>query len=286
MLGAKVGGRGGIARLESTSDHPWTVDDLRLEDDLRNAMQSGRGLFPVFQPIVRLSDRKVVGYEALVRWQHPERGLLMPGEFIGLAEKTGLIVPLGWWMLDTVCSVFAAEKLDGWVSINVAGAQLGKGELVPTVARALEVSGLRPWQLHLEITESQLVNPTPQLLDELAMLHVLGVALALDDFGTGYSSVALLRDLNIHTIKIDFSFTSYIDTQPRIASIVKGLIAFCQQLGILVIAEGVEMLAQDELLRAFNCQFGQGFLYGHPDSLQRSGAPKDVTGGRVSPKSM
>jgi diguanylate cyclase (GGDEF)-like protein len=270
MQSAKSGGRGGIARVETTRVQPWTVDDLQLEDDLRAAIRGGRELVPVFQPIVRLSDRKVMGYEALVRWQHPERGLLEPGRFIELAERTGLIVPLGWWMLEAACGEFARSNVDGWVAVNVAGAQLGKGDLVPAVLAALERFDLRPWQLHLEITESQLVNPTPALLQELAALHSLGVAVALDDFGTGYSSVALLRDLNIHTIKIDLSFTRHMVTRPRDAGIVRGLVAFCRQLGIDVVAEGVESLEQAALLQEFSCPQAQGFLYGRPGPIERS----------------
>ncbi len=128
MSGAKVAGRGAVARFNPTRHYEWTIDDLELEDDLRSAIRTGEGLFPEFQPIVRLSDRKVVGHEALVRWHHPIRGLLSPGEFIGLAERTGLINSLGWWMLDAVCATFAASKSEGWVAVNVAGAQLGRGE--------------------------------------------------------------------------------------------------------------------------------------------------------------
>ncbi len=267
MSGAKVAGRGSIARFNPTRQYEWTIDALELEDNLRSAIRTGDGLFPEFQPIVRLSDRHVVGYEALVRWHHPSRGRLSPGEFIGLAERTGLINSLGWWMLDAVCRTFAASRSDGWVAVNVAGAQLGRGELVPSVVRALDESGLSPSQLHLEITESQLVDPTPEILAELAAIHVLGVAVALDDFGTGYSSVALLRDLNIHTIKIDLSFTSQIETKPRSAAIVRGLIAFCDQLGIDVVAEGIETPGQERLLLDYRCPHGQGFLYGRPQSL-------------------
>ncbi len=268
MSGAKVTGRGAIARFNPARHYEWTIDDLELEDDLRSAIRSGEGLFPEFQPIVRLNDRHVVGYEALVRWSHPHRGRLNPGDFIGLAERTGLITSLGWWMLDAVCTTFAASRSEGWVAVNVAGAQLGRGELVPSVVRALEVSGLRASQLHLEITESQLVDPTPEILAELAAIHTLGVPVALDDFGTGYSSVALLRDLNIHTIKIDMSFTSQIETKPRSAAIVRGLIAFCDQLGIDVVAEGVETTAQETLLLDYRCPHGQGYLYGRPHVLE------------------
>ncbi len=253
MQGAKAGGRGGIARFDLSTVKPWTIADLQMEDDLRTAIRAGDELFALFQPIVRLGDRKIVGYEALVRWQHPTRGLLQPGSFIDLAERTGLIVPLGWWMIDAACFEFARLHVDGWVAVNVAGAQLGMGELVPEILRALEKYDLRPWQLHLEITESQLVNPTPMLLQELSTLHTLGVAVSLDDFGTGYSSVALLRDLNIHTIKIDLSFTRHMVTRPRDAGIVRGLIAFCRQLGIDVVAEGVETADQEALLREFHC---------------------------------
>ena len=267
MLSAKAGNRGGIAELMKTYTTPWTLDDLELEDDLRKAIRSGEGLFPVFQPIVRLSDRSVVGLESLVRWRHPQRGLLHPGQFIGLAERTGLIVPLGWWMLDQACKTFAASGMDCWLAVNVAGSQLGKGMLVPAVLRTLQESGLQPWQLHIEITESQLVEPSPSLLEELSSLHTIGIPVALDDFGTGYSSVALLRDLNIHTIKIDMSFTRHIVTRPRVAALVRGLVEFCRQLEVDVVAEGVETSEQESLLRQFGCPNAQGYLYARPSTI-------------------
>jgi diguanylate cyclase (GGDEF)-like protein len=263
MLKAKRGGPGRVATFEPGLDHPWTLADLALEADLRAALRTGEGLQPYFQPIVRLGDGETVGYEALIRWHHPTRGLLTPGDFIPLAETTGLIGPLGWWMLDQACRC-VVELDDVWVSVNVAGAQLGRGELCPAVVEALESSGLPAERLHLEITESQLIDPNPTVRSELAIVSAFGVGVALDDFGTGYSSVALLRDLTINTIKIDLSFTRLIETRPRVAEIVRGLIAFCHHLDIRVIAEGVETTTQAEMLGAFFCEHAQGYLYGHP----------------------
>jgi diguanylate cyclase (GGDEF)-like protein/PAS domain S-box-containing protein len=268
MLRAKARGRGRVEVYDPAQDNPTTVADLKLEGELRSTLENRRGLVPFFQPIVDLSDLKVVGHEGLVRWQHPQRGLVAPADFLPLAERSGLIVPLGWWMLD-VCSealrwTEGPGRLPGFMSVNVSGSQLGRGQLAPAIARAVEASGIDPSNLHLEITESALVETTTTVLRELAEVTSMGVSIALDDFGTGYSSLSMLRDLPVSVVKIDRSFVEPISRDQGTTAIVHRVVELCRDLGIKSIAEGIETDEQAEMLRDLGCTHGQGYLFGFP----------------------
>jgi EAL domain-containing protein (putative c-di-GMP-specific phosphodiesterase class I) len=224
---------------------------------------------PFFQPIVQLSDLRVVGHEGLVRWQHPQRGLVAPADFLPLAERSGLIVPLGWWMLDVCSEALRSTERPGslprFMSVNVSGSQLGRGQLAPAIARSVEASGIDPSNLHLEITESALVETTTTVLRELAEVTSMGVSIALDDFGTGYSSLSMLRDLPVSAVKIDRSFVAPISRDQGTTAIVHRVVELCRDLGIKSIAEGIETDQQANVLRDLGCTHGQGYLFGFPE---------------------
>ncbi|MDQ1721134.1 MAG: hypothetical protein QOI26_868 [Pseudonocardiales bacterium] len=272
LLRAKRRGRARIEMYDPTQDKPVTVHELELEHSLRSALTEGRGLVPYFQPIVNLLDNTPVGYEALVRWVHAEQGLLDPDDFLPMAEQTGLIVPLGWWMLATCCQAAGDVRLTGggaqWVAVNASGSQLGRGQLVPEIRRGLDASGLPPDRLHLEITESALVEASPAAIREVREVADLGVRIALDDFGTGYSSLSLLRDLPVSTVKIDRSFVAPIASDRSARAIVRSVIGLCQELGITTVAEGIETQEQLTSVRALGCNHGQGYLLGRPRPLE------------------
>ncbi len=268
MLRAKARGRGRVEVYDPAQDSPATVADLKLEGELRSTLENRQGLVPFFQPIVQLSDLSVVGHEGLVRWQHPQRGLVAPADFLPLAERSGLIVPLGWWMLD-VCSqaLRSTERPDGvprFMSVNVSGSQLGRGQLAPAIERAVQASGIDPSNLHLEITESALVETTTTVLRELAEVTHMGASIALDDFGTGYSSLSMLRDLPVSAVKIDRSFVAPISHDQGTTAIVHRVVELCRDLGIKSIAEGIETEQQANVLRDLGCTHGQGYLFGVP----------------------
>jgi diguanylate cyclase (GGDEF)-like protein/PAS domain S-box-containing protein len=275
MLRAKRHGRARVEVFDPTQDKPATLDDLKLEQALRVSLNENRGLMPYFQPIINLSDSTIAGYEALIRWLHPEQGLLEPDQFLPLAEKTGLIVPIGWWMLEASSRAIIRRDFsdDGnrWVAVNVSGSQLGRGLLVPNIARVLTESGLPAAQLHVEITETALIEASTAAIDEVRAVADLGVEVALDDFGTGYSSLTLLRDLPVSIVKIDRSFIAPIGVDRSATAIVRRVIALCQELGVVTVAEGVETQSQLTALRALGCTQAQGYLIGPPEPLAASG---------------
>jgi diguanylate cyclase (GGDEF)-like protein len=268
---AKRYGRSRIEMYDPLQDRTATVDELDLENDLHRAMDGQGGLIPYFQPIVSLTTNAPVGYESLVRWRHPQRGLLSPGQFLPMAEQTGLVVPLGSWMLAQGCRAARLPALtDGWsrwVAVNVSASQLGQGQLLPAIRRALAENDLSADRLHIEITETALAYASPEAIKEVNLVADLGVRIALDDFGTGYSSLSLLRNLPVSTVKIDQSFISPIMVDPTATAIVRSLIALCQELHITTIGEGVETIEQLAALRVLGCSQVQGYLLGRPAPL-------------------
>lgn len=268
---AKRQGRARVEFYDPTQDHPATVVDLELEDALRSAVDGCAGLVPYFQPIVSLDTNAPVGYEALIRWQHPQRGLLDPDKFLPMAEQTGLMAPLGWKMLKLGCQAAADQRLTGgwtrWVAVNASGSQLGRSQLVPAVRSALEAADLPPDRLHLEITETALVDASPAAIKELRKVADMGVRVALDDFGTGYSSLSLLRDLPVSTVKIDRSFITPIVSDRGARAIVRSVIGLCRELGVTTVGEGVETEEQITSLRALGATLAQGYLLGRPAPL-------------------
>jgi diguanylate cyclase (GGDEF)-like protein len=239
-----------------------------LETELRLAINDGQ-LRVVYQPITHLGDFSVAGVEALVRWQHPQRGVVSPTEFIGVAEETGLIAPLGAYVLQAACQQFAAwqrqlgERAPQILSVNLSRAQLVEATLIDEVRHALRSSGLLPRHLQLEITES-LAAENPLIQGRLHELKGLGVTLALDDFGTGYSSLASLHLWPVDVIKIDRSFVSQVTTSAHHRVLVEATVLVARSLGMGTVAEGVETAEQAAVLRALQCDKGQGYFYAKP----------------------
>jgi diguanylate cyclase (GGDEF)-like protein len=251
------------------------VERLALEADLRLAV--GRSELRLhFQPIVDLPAGETMGLEALVRWQHPSRGLLQPGAFVGLAEETGTIVPLGRWVLREACRQAATwKKRDVGVSVNVSVRQLGHASLVDDVAAALGESGLEPGRLTLEITETFLVEQDEESLAKLGDLKRLGVRLALDDFGIGYSSLRYLAELPFDVIKIPKGFVDGVGSPPAAAPLVEAIVDLGGALDLAVVAEGIESADQLVGLRRVGCALGQGFLFARPAEPAAVGALLD-----------
>jgi diguanylate cyclase (GGDEF)-like protein/PAS domain S-box-containing protein len=236
----------------------------RDEADLRRALAEEQFVLH-FQPIVDLRTGTIASAEALIRWQHPEQGLLPPGPVVELAEETGLIVPLGNWVLGAACQQAARWARDGFgigMSVNVSARQLHTPDFVDTVAAALDGSGLAPGTLTLELTESALIRPTALAL--LRDIRALGVRVALDDFGTGYSSLSYLQRHPFDLIKVDRSFIGQLGETPTAEGIVRCVLDLAAVLDIPVVGEGVETQAQAELLAASGCALAQGYYYGKP----------------------
>jgi EAL domain-containing protein (putative c-di-GMP-specific phosphodiesterase class I) len=232
-----------------------------VESALRHAIPGE--LVAHYQPVVALADARVVGVEALARWQRPGHGLVPPAGFIPVAERTGLIVELGGWMLRESCRQ-AAEWEDLRVSVNVSGHQVAEGSLVATVARALEESALPPARLQLELTETVLIEDVDKNVALLHELKRLGVTLALDDFGKGHSSLSYLHRFPIDRIKIDRAFVAGLPERRADIAIVSAVASFARALDLDVVAEGVETREHVDVLRDLGCEFGQGFLFHRP----------------------
>jgi diguanylate cyclase (GGDEF)-like protein len=242
-----------------------TIVRLELESSLRAALDSGE-FFLEYQPIVDLHTDSVTHVEALARWNHPERGRVSPDEFIPVAEATGMIVPLGQWILAEACQQalrWQQPETPVAISVNLSPVEIS-AELPDNVAAILKRTGLPPWLLTLEITEGLLMNHDDETLDALRRLQAMGVRLSIDDFGTGYSSLARLRDLPVNQLKIDRSFTRAITDPKSGAALVAGVIAIARGLGLSVVAEGVETHEQRQMLRRIGCRLAQGYLFGMP----------------------
>jgi diguanylate cyclase (GGDEF)-like protein len=268
--------------------HAAVHDRRRLEADLRHALDREE-LFLVHQPIVDLADGTITGAEALLRWRHPERGIVPPLAFVPLAEESGLIVPIGGWALQAACEHAAACRARGHlidVSVNLSGRQLDDPSLVRAVSEALASSGLPPASLILEITESVLMRNPATAAARLRALKQLGVRLAIDDFGTGYSALAYLQDFPVDVLKIDRAFISAIGESAQAKTLIHTLMQMSSAMGLETVAEGIEDEIQLRYLRAERCPRGQGFLFSRPldggaleAALARS-LPVNLTGRR------
>jgi len=240
---------------------------LTLESNLRRALEQGEFRL-YYQPQVDVTTGAIVGVEALLRWQHPEFGLVMPNEFIPLLEETGLIVPTGAWILDTACAQLAAWHAQGWprlrLAVNLSPRQFQTQNLTTVVKQAVDRLDGDPGRLELEITEGMLLRHVPITAETLEALHLLGVRMAIDDFGTGYSSLSYLRRLPIDTLKIDRMFVRDIPHDPDDSAITVAIIALVQSMKLEMIAEGVENTAQRDFLHARGCNVMQGFLFSRP----------------------
>ena len=241
------------------------MERLELESGLRHALEDGE-LRLVYQPLVTLDDGRVSGVEALLRWDHPIFGIVAPLRFVSLAERNGLIIPIGAWVLREACRQLAAWGDDALgVSVNVSARQLGSTDLVDVVRSALEDSGVEPGRLCLEITETAMMADPGAIGETLSALKALGVRLAVDDFGVGHASLRQLRALlPVDTLKIDKSFVDGITDDADDAAIVEGVVRLAHSLGLQAVAEGVETDEQVAMLRAFSCQTGQGYHFARP----------------------
>ncbi|HPP74600.1 MAG TPA: EAL domain-containing protein [Armatimonadota bacterium] len=266
MYRAKEQGRN-TYHLFTESLNATVFERMVMEHSLRKALE--RDEFIVhYQPRVDIRSGSILGAEALVRWQHPEMGLVMPGQFIPLAEETGLIVPISEWVLDAACSQSKIWQdknspiLD--IAVNISARQFQKGDLVSAVKKALDRTELDPTCLHLELTESILMHNTDAAIDILNKLKDMGVKISIDDFGTGYSSLSYLKKFPVDAVKIDRSFIKDITTNPDDAAIAGAVIAMAHSLKLKVIAEGVETLEQLEFLKSINCDEMQGYFISRP----------------------
>jgi diguanylate cyclase (GGDEF)-like protein/PAS domain S-box-containing protein len=246
--------------------HDRAMELLQIETDLRRAI-TRKEFFLNYQPIISLTTGKVSSFEALVRWRHPERGLVMPSDFIPVAEETGLIIPLGQWVLNEACrqmrewqKIYRIDK-GVTISVNLSSRQFSQSDLIDQISAALRESGLRPANLKLEITESMVMENFDTAIDMLTQLRGLGVGLSIDDFGTGYSSLSYLHRFPIDTLKIDRSFVTQMTDNTENAEIVRTIVTLARSLSMDVIAEGVESREQLRRLRDLGCDYGQGYLF-------------------------
>jgi diguanylate cyclase (GGDEF)-like protein len=234
-----------------------------LEIDLRRAL-AGEQFELYYQPVFAARQRKLVGFEALIRWNHPTRGRVSPLDFIALAEELGLITQMGDWIINEACRQAASWPSDLVVAVNVSARQFVNHDLYSVVTQALAANNLAPSRLEIEITESALMESDAEIAAVLHRLRQHGVGLAMDDFGTGYSSLAYLRRFHFTKVKIDRSFIGGLATENQSIAIVRAIIALCKSLNIVVTAEGVETEVQADILRLENCDYLQGFLLGRP----------------------
>lgn len=274
MYRAKEAGNGCFAVFE-----PGMYDQvkglLQLENDIREAI-ANREFEVHYQPILSLSTQQIMGFEALVRWRHPEQGLISPGHFIPVAEETGLIVPIDWWVLDEACIQmrFWQQQFPSnpplSISVNISSKHFAQPSLVDQVRQTLEKTGLPPKSLKLEITETAFIE-NPEFANViLAKLKQLGVELCIDDFGTGYSSLSYLHRFPLDVLKIDRSFINSIQENEEKLKIVKVIISLAKTLGMPIVAEGIEVEQQAEILQALECEYAQGFLFHKPVEAKKA----------------
>ena len=258
------------------------VADYRqwIEAELHVAFE--RGDFDLhYQPQIDLLKGKTVGYEALIRWRHPERGMIPPMEFIPIAEETGMIVPIGEWVLRRACSDAQYLPDDCFVAVNISAVQFMTKDFVGMVGDVIRETGIKPQRLELELTETAMMQDRDHAAAMLKELTAMGLTVAVDDFGTGYSNLSYLIDFSFHKLKIDRSFVSRIDTDSNSGAVVSTIVGLSRALGVHAIAEGVETESQATLLRAAGCDVFQGFLFGRPAPLPDEGK-LHAAGARVS----
>jgi len=265
LYNAKAQGRGQYVLFEPNLPRP-TPQSLSLDADIRRALER-RQLVLHYQPVVRLQDLRIVGFEALIRWQHPTYGLLSPAEFIPVAEESGLIKSLGAWCIDAAC-----ERISSWrglysdeltMSVNLSALQFRQKDMLEHIAAAASRAGLVPGALRLEITESVLMRDDLHTVEVLERLRDLGFAIAVDDFGIGYSSLSYLKTFRVDALKLDQSFLTDVEDE-RTRALVRGATQLGHSLGVTVVAEGIETEEQLDLVIEAGCDEGQGYLLGRP----------------------
>ncbi|MGA9856146.1 MAG: EAL domain-containing protein [Gammaproteobacteria bacterium] len=271
MYRAKAAGKSGYVVFDDAM-HEHVKANLKLETELRHALQ--RSEFRVYyQPVIELATGRLTGFEALVRWAHPDRGLVAPEDFLAVAEETGLIIPLGWWVMEAACTQLAKWRKrhkhltdNIFVSVNIANRQFAHWVLPQRVARVLDMTGIPAKNLCLEITETVFMDNPELAVETISRLRKIGVNLQMDDFGTGYSSLSALRTFKLDTLKIDRSFIKGIEQNRSDRAIVRTINVLAADLGMDVVAEGIENARQLELLRALGCGRGQGYYFSKPFS--------------------
>jgi diguanylate cyclase (GGDEF)-like protein/PAS domain S-box-containing protein len=286
MYAAKAGGKSRWASFDAAM-RDRVVARLELENDLQAALKNGE-LEVYYQPKVELSSRRICGFEALVRWNHPKRGLVMPADFIPVAEDSGLIVPLGRFVLEHSC-----ERIRDWnkqfgaeyplkISVNVSARQFEDAGLIEAVREAIEATGIQPQWLDLEITESVFFHDAKQALAAFQALKEIGVGLKMDDFGTGYSCLSYLCQFPFDAVKIDRSFVNAVEQDPANQEMVKTILAMAHELDMNVVAEGIEEEGQASVLDRMGCEYGQGYFFGKPTPVAEAEAllKKLNTGGK------
>lgn len=267
MYQSKASGRNGFHFYRAESNSINMLDNLDLENRLRGALERGE-LSLCYQPIVELATRRVVAAEALLRWTSPARGSISPARFIPIAEESGLIVPIGQWVLEEACREARGWQRDGKtpvkVAVNISGIQFLRTDLADVVGGVLARSGLPASALELEITESILITHVERCLETICRIQTMGVSLAVDDFGTGFSSLAYLKRFHVDTLKVDQSFVRDVLRDSENASIVRAIIDLGRSLSLHTLAEGVEEQEQADHLLAAGCRFAQGYLFARP----------------------
>ena len=266
MYQAKQAGRN-ASRYFDTTMNSEASEHLSLRNGLSRALERGE-LALHYQPQIHLATGEVIGVEALLRWNHPERGMISPARFIPVAEDSGLIVPIGVWVLREACRQAAAWIREGLppitMAVNLSAVQFKRGDVEQSVQQALDESGLPPHLLELELTESILIQNTENVIACLHRLKQLGVSLSIDDFGTGYSSLSYLKRFDIDKLKIDQSFVRDLESDPDDAAIVRAIVQMAHSLNLKTIAEGVETQEMAVRLKAYGCDDAQGYLYSRP----------------------
>jgi diguanylate cyclase (GGDEF)-like protein len=271
MYRAKALGRGRFALFEP-SMREEARKRLTLEESLRHAVDNGEILAHI-QPIVDLSDRRLVGFEALARWRHPRQGLLTPDGFIEVAEDSGLIVEIDLTVLQSACTAIGRwQQVPGLehlrISVNMSARTLASADLVERIRSILQSTGINSKQVYLEITETSLVDDIQSTTSTILGLRQLGLRLAIDDFGTGYSSLLYLKRFPVGLLKIDLSFVADLGRDPEDEAIAQAIVSLAGALGVGVVAEGVENETQELRLKEFGCDYGQGYLFGRPEPIE------------------
>ncbi|WP_051282570.1 EAL domain-containing protein [Silanimonas lenta] len=269
-LAALQGRREAVARITEDAAEAAGVGKMRLESQLREALQTG-GLDVRYQPLLHVASGKVAGFEALVRWTHPERGPVSPAEFVALAEETSLIVPVGEYVFDTACAAarafIEAAGRPLFVAVNVSAKQLREPGLLERVIARVDGAGLPRGSIKIEITESQALDPVV-VQGFIELCHAHGMKVALDDFGTGYSHLTQLHRLPFDTVKVDQAFVRSMLAEPRAMAIVEAIVAMAKRLGAELVVEGVESEAELDVLRRLGCDYAQGWLVGRPQTRE------------------
>ncbi len=284
MYSAKKAGKQAY-RFYDSSLQAVAVEKLRIEDDLVTAVEQSQFVLH-YQPIIALGSVEVVGYEALIRWQHPDRGLLYPVEFIAVAEENGTIIDIGYWVIRQACLQLKANQSNCCaglqISVNLSPRQFKDPNLLGNIRSIVQATGVAGRLLEFDITESCLMDDVDNAIKVLQQLKQMGISVAIDDFGTGYSSLALVKHLPVDKLKIDRSFVTDLETDPSDRKVVQGIISMAHKLELKVVAEGIESAAQLQLLQGYDCDLAQGFLFSKPVPSDELASLNDAPAGLLT----